>query len=168
MVREFYYDGTTQSPPYPPDTTVFLYYSTTPGRPRIAGEIRLRVASSDDYASFESGFDLLRSDGEPWSLSLYNVSKYHIPLYQKLREDGLVPDDLDTILSSFTRMTKRQSIYTLNDTFVVDFSSRYMFLSVISEQGVEKSGLISAFEERRLKRALPYTGACAYINYPLD
>ena len=66
---------------YPPDTTTFLYYSTSPKRPPIAGELRLRVASSDDHASFESGFDLLTLDGQqPWSRLLYYVSKFCLPL----------------------------------------------------------------------------------------
>ena len=87
--------------PFPPDTTAFLYYLSPPERPRIAGELRLRVATSDDHASFESGFDLLKSNGQPWSRSLFQISKYYIPLYKKLREDGLVPDDLDAVLSTF-------------------------------------------------------------------
>ena len=39
---EFWRDGEPH-PPYPPDTKGFLYYSMSPGRPRIAGEVRLRV-----------------------------------------------------------------------------------------------------------------------------
>ena len=63
---------------YPPDTKVFLYYFIPPGKPRIAGELRLRVASSDDYASFEGGSDI-------WLRLLYSVSKYYTPLYEKLK-----------------------------------------------------------------------------------
>ena len=55
---------------YPPDTKAFLYYSIPPGKPRIAGELRLRFASSDDHASFENGSDLLRKNGHPWTRSL--------------------------------------------------------------------------------------------------
>ena len=69
--------------PYPPETTGFLYYFTSRERPRIAGELRLRVASSDDPKSFESGHDLLRLDGRPWSHSLFSVSKHYTPLYEK-------------------------------------------------------------------------------------
>ena len=43
----------------PPDTNAFLYYFTLPEKPRIAGELCLRVLSNDDLASFESGSDLL-------------------------------------------------------------------------------------------------------------
>ena len=73
MAPRIYYDLTRKTitgrvPSYPPDTKVFLYYFT--GKPRIAGELRLRVASSDDSASFESGSDLLRTDGQLWSRPL--------------------------------------------------------------------------------------------------
>ena len=43
--------------PYPPDTKAFPYYFTSPENPSIAGELRFRVASSDDLASFKSGSD---------------------------------------------------------------------------------------------------------------
>ena len=67
----------------------------SPERPRILGlgELRLRVTSSDDPASFESGSDLLRRDGLPWRRPLYLLSTYFPPMYEKLREEQLVPDD---------------------------------------------------------------------------
>jgi hypothetical protein len=40
--------------------------------------------------------------GQPWSHPLYVVSK-SIPLYGKLREERLVPDDLDAVLSTFSK-----------------------------------------------------------------
>ena len=50
-------------------------FYTTPcqkKKPRIAEELRLRVTSSDDPASFDSGSDLLRTDGLPWSRPLFS------------------------------------------------------------------------------------------------
>ena len=88
--------------PYPPDTKAFLYYSTLPGKPRIAGELRFRVTSSDDPASFESGSDLVDKNGQTWSRPLFVLPKYYIPLYEKLREELFVPDDLNTALSTFS------------------------------------------------------------------
>jgi hypothetical protein len=93
--------GTKISTPYPPDTKAFLYYSIPPEKPRIAGELRLRVASNDDSVSFESGSDLLLTNGLPWTRPLYVLSKHYIPLYAKLREEGIIPDYLDAVLSSF-------------------------------------------------------------------
>ena len=132
-----------------------------PKKPRIAGELRLRVASSDDHASFESGSDLLKLDGQPWSRSLYNVSKYCTPLYEKLREEGFVPNDLDAVLSTFPKkkVTICQSLYTLNDTFIVDFSHSEHKLNIISEQGMELIRFTNAFQDRRMTKMSPYTGA---------
>ena len=121
---------------HPPDTASILYYCTSPEKPRIAGELRLRVASSD-HATFECGSDLLKLNGQPWSCSLYIVSKYYTPLYEKLREDGFISDDLDAILSTLPKVQKSHPIYTLNDTFIIGFSYSSSFFTVITEQGIE-------------------------------
>ena len=150
-------------PPYPPDTAAFLYYFSSPERPRIAGELRLRLAASDDHPSFERGSDLLKPNGRPWSRSLYTVSKYYIPLYEKLKEDGFVSDDLDAVLSTFPRrVCKTRKIYALNDIFLVDFSDEHVCLTVITEQGIEKVLLYGPCLEQGLIRRTTYTGA--YTN----
>ena len=162
---QLYYNRTRLRLPYPPDTTAFLYYFTPSEKPRIAGELRLRLASNDDHTSFESGSDLLELDGHPWSRSLYGVSKFYIRLYEKLREDGLVSDDLDAVLSTFPRISHRcQELYTLNDTFTVNFRSEYLYLAVITEQGMETFRYRSPFVEwHHSRRRAPYTGA--YTNH---
>ena len=158
------YDIVTRSKPlqHPPDTKAFLYYFTSPENPRIAGELRFRVASGDDPASFKKGSDLLKLNGQPWSRPLCDVSKRSIPLYKKLREEGLVPEDLDAVLSTFPRIypryRDRQLLYTINDTFTVDFSFRERFYSVVTEKGMETLPLIGQFAERRPKLRSPYTG----------
>ena len=168
IAPRLFYDaesGTGKLLHYPPDTNAFLYYFTSPERPRIAGEIRLRVTSSDNPASFESGSDLLKSNGQPWSRPLYAVAKCYTPLYENMREDRLVPDDLDAVLSNFPQISPRyrlrQLLYTLNDTFIVDFSRLQKF-RVITEQGTEKILFLRHFAEKRGTRQHPYTGA--YTN----
>ena len=156
---------------YPASTKAFLYYSMSPDKPRIAGELRLRVVSTDDPASFESGSDLLLPNDRLWSRSLYSLSKYNLPLYEKLREERLVPDDLDTVISTLAskRLSYRRSnvLYTLNDTFIVDFSNSQLVLFVITEQGVEKLTLNHTFLDHRAMRGYaPYTGA--YTNLLLS
>ena len=154
--------------PYPPDTTAFLYYSTPPERPPIAGELRLRVASSDDHASFKSGFDLLTINGQrPWSRSLYYVSKFFLPLYEKLREEGFVSDELNAILSNYPSQKPRcQLLYTLNDTFVIDFSITQQCLFVITEHGIAPLRFRGPWVDHRdsPNSRAPYTGI--YTNYP--
>jgi len=143
----------------------------SPGKPRIGGELRLRVTSSDDPASFERGSDLLLTNGRPWSRPLYALSKYCPPLYEKLREERFVPDDLDTALSTIPsrqpRYHFRRLLYTLNDTFTLDFSTTESRLFIITEQGVESLILkYLFFDVRELQRSTPYTGA--YTNHHLS
>ena len=137
-----------------------------PEKPRIAGELRFRVTSTEDAASFESGSDLLLPDGQPWSRSLYSLSKYYFPLYEKLREDRLIPDDLHMALATLPSKKKQQSsyrrshiLYTINDTFVVDFSRCRTTLAIITEQGMGKLQFMIFRDSRGYK--LPYTGAYA-------
>jgi hypothetical protein len=159
-VSRIYYD---QCMLYPPDTDAFLYYSMLPERPPIAGELRLRVTSSDDPASFGSGSDLLRADGLPWSRPLLTL-KYYFPLYEKLREEGFVSDHLDAALSTlpYLKFSYRRShyLYTLNDTFIVDFSSLWTFFFVITEQGTESISFTDMFlDVREMCKYATYTGA---------
>ena len=156
---------------YPPDTKAFLYYFTSPEKPRIAGELRLRVTSSDDPASFESGSDLLLTNGQPWLRPLFSLPRYYSPLYELVREDRLVPDDLDAVLSTlfpsgFPRYRRRQILYALNDTFIVDFSSAVTYFTVITERGVEWITLFAFYESREMCGSTPYTGA--YTNHHLS
>ena len=159
-----WYDIETRRNPYPRDTNAFLYYTAPPERPRIAGELRLRITPSDDPASFASGTDLLRSNGQPWSRPLWSLSKQCLFLYTKLREEGLVSDDVDSILSTWpTKKLKHslsQILYTLNDTFIVDFSHNALRLPVLTEKGIETIHFRSQFTDlRALYRGEPYTGA---------
>ena len=153
--------------PYPPNTKAFLYYSVAPEKPRISGELRLRVTSSEDPTSFESGSDLLLANGRAWARPLYTLSKCYLPLYEKLREDRLISDDLDTVLSNLPSklqlFRRRNYFYTLNDTFVFDFSHDALIFFVITEQGVERLMLKQPFTDRRKTSegivGRPYTGA---------
>jgi hypothetical protein len=162
--EQLFYDRTRTPAPYPPDTKAFLYYSMSPEKPRIAGELRLRVTSSND---FESGSDLLRPNGWLWSRPLYALSKYYPLLYEKLREDQLIPDDLDAALAALPSKRHKLRLYTLNDTFIVDFSSTKMSLFAITEQGVHVLQFNNVFIDKRARgMAKPYTGA--YTSHHLS
>ena len=150
--------------PFPPNTNAFLYYSVAQDKPRIAGELRLRVVTpSKGGASFERGSDLLHPCGRPWARPLYTLSKRFFPLYEKLREEDIIPDDLDKALSTLPsrdiRYQKSQVLYTFNDTFIVNFAMQTRLL-IITEQGVENIYLNKMFHDARKSiNALPYTGA---------
>ena len=160
----------SRSLPYPPDTKAFLYYSISPEKPRIAGELRLRVTSSDDPASFESGSDLVRVDGRPWSRPLLFLPNTHFPLYVKLREEGFVPDDLDRALLTLRSKSNRGRLrlYTLNDPFIIDFNI-YSFNSLsITEKATKKMKFEKIFQDCRNEyRTSPYTGAHTNL-YPIS
>ena len=155
--------------PYPPDTKAFLYYSMSPEKPRLAGELRLRVTSSNDTAFFESGWDLLRPDGQIWSRPLFYLSKFFPLLYEKLREDQLIPDDLDKVLAVFpskkSLYRRSQLFYTLNDTFIVDFSFKRWVPCAITEQGgmqtIQFQHIFTDYRDNG--KVEPYTGA--YTSY---
>ena len=149
----------------PPDTKAFLYYFKSPEKRDITGELRLRVVSSDDPASFDSGSDFLRLNGQIWSRSLYVLSKQYIPLYEKLKEEQLVPEYLDAILSTLPQAFLRsQLLYTLNDTFIIDFSKYSTAFTIITEQGVDTLEFGAPFiDTRGWCRCPPYTGA--YTNH---
>ena len=107
------------------------------------------------------------ANGRAWARPLYTLSKCYLPLYEKLREDRLISDDLDTVLSNLpskkNRFRRRNCFYTLNDTFVVDFRDDSLVCFVITEQGVERLRLQQPFTDRRKtnegKVGRPYTGA---------
>ena len=148
---------------YPPNTKAFLYYFASPKRPRIAGELRFRVASSDDHASFQTGSDLLKSDGQIWSRPLHVLPERYSPLYETLKEDKLIPDDLDAVLLSFPSISPRYShrtcLYTLNDPFIVDFSGERT-LYVITEKGMVNLPFKKPFILNLPTPIAPYTGEC--------
>jgi hypothetical protein len=157
--------GTSQGKPYPPDTEVFLYYTTPPGRPRIAGELRFRVISSDD-PSFASGSDLLRTNGQLWSRPLHVLPKTYSVIYEKLREEGLIPDDLHVALAAFPKKlpsySKSQYLFTLDDTFIIDFAKSVPILSVVTEKGLGTVAFRRLFFDTRISHRLkppkPYKG----------
>jgi hypothetical protein len=149
--------------PYPPDTKGFLYYARLRGRPRIAGELRFRVTSSDNPAYFACGSDLLGTTGQPWSRPLFVLPAYYPAVYEKLREDKLVPDDLHAILSGFPKRllvySRSQCIFTLNDPFIIDFAQRSQLLFVVTEKGMENLQILALFSDKRITSLLqPYKG----------
>jgi hypothetical protein len=142
----------------------------SPEKPPIAGELRFRVTSNDVPASFWSGSDLLQLDGRPWSRPLLILLTRYLPLYEKLREDGFVSDDLDADLSTFSTIKynftyKSQVLYTINDTFIVDFGIKRGGFTVITEQGAEHIPFTRLFFDSHESIGTPYTGA--YTNLHL-
>ena len=84
------------------------------------------------------------------------------PSVWKLREDGLVPDDLDAVLSTFPpEVSRAQNFYSLNDTFIIDFSHIRLTFCIITEQVVGRLRFYGLVVEQRgtQTRRPAYTGA---------
>ena len=81
---------------FPPNTAGFLYYHRPPFCPPLAGEIRFRITSSSDPASFAVGSDLFTPLGLPWKIPLLymTISKLYATLRALLIQDGLVAPQL--------------------------------------------------------------------------
>ncbi|KAM5536375.1 hypothetical protein V8D89_009973 [Ganoderma adspersum] len=58
---------------FPPGTYGFIYYHVPPYSSPLAGELRFRVTSSRNPASFTAGTDLLTERGMPWRYPLYKI-----------------------------------------------------------------------------------------------
>ena len=113
----------------------------------------------------------MRTNGRPWSRVLYGLSKYYSPLYEKLREGQLIPDDLvdaalSTLLPSKNPLRHRDYfLYSLNDTFILDFSQRKPRFIVIIEQAVEPLPFFQVFfDARKDCLVLPYTGPYTILS----
>ncbi|KAJ7575147.1 hypothetical protein C8J56DRAFT_460340 [Mycena floridula] len=76
----------------------FLYYHNPPDVPPLSHEIRFRVCPNDDPANFGSGYDLLRVNGLPWALPLWQIARLDVAKYNELaiamKKDGLGTADL--------------------------------------------------------------------------
>ncbi|TFK83790.1 hypothetical protein K466DRAFT_589439 [Polyporus arcularius HHB13444] len=52
----------------------WLYYHQPPSGPPLAGEVRFRIAASEDPGSFELGVDAVTRSGIPWCISLPEIA----------------------------------------------------------------------------------------------
>jgi hypothetical protein len=103
--------------PFPPDTNAFLYYFMPPEKTRIAGELRLRLTQVMILRLSRVGRTSWESNGQAWSRPLPYLPKYFPPLYEKLREEGFVPDDLDRVLSTLPQLSPQLSRTTTSFYF---------------------------------------------------
>jgi len=106
----------------------------------------------------------LLKNGRAWSRPLYSLQIHYSPLYEKLREERFIPDDLDAVLSTLPSKNlnyrRSQLLYTLNDAFIIEFGSK-IHPFIITEQGAEQLILYRLFFDNRglSKVNKPYTGS---------
>ena len=129
--------------PFPENTHGHLYYCTPPqDRPPLSGFFRIRVlpSTSDHPKSFAEGTDLLRPDGRPWELPLYNAihRSIYAPLVQKLLNENLIDTDLHDTVAKLPRINLRNPsgvLYTLSDPFVLPLGQAKA-LTIITEENL--------------------------------
>lgn len=170
-----YAKGSAKREPWPSNSKGFFYYSTPPHRPRISGELRLRLTPTSDPSTFPQGTDLCLSkhlnqnDNDapatvtPWRRPLYSIATSSTlrPLYDKLRAEGLVSPTLASALRALPRLTimysRCQLVHALQDTFALDLSSDWITLVAMSEHGLASVHLLRHFRDMRA-HVCPYTG----------
>jgi hypothetical protein len=92
-------------------------------------------------------------------------------VYQKLREGGLVSNELDAALSALpikrlVYTPQVQFLYSLNDEFMVNFGIKGHLLCVLTEQEMVRLPFYGQFSDTRSHRGQPYTGAYSITNSP--
>ena len=102
-------------------------------------------------------------NGQPWSRPLHVLPKRYTLVYEKLREERLIPDDLHAALSAIPKTlalnSRTQFLYTLHDTFIIDFSKYAHSLYVITEKGMGTLPCSALFSDKRAMYSRePYQG----------
>jgi hypothetical protein len=83
---------------FPSQTQGFFYYVPGPAHAPVAGEVRFRITSNAEPASFEHGHDLLLPHSPaPWRIPLIAIiqrKQNYALMFEQLRKDGAIGDDL--------------------------------------------------------------------------
>ena len=139
---------TTCRPSFPVEGPGYLYFKPPePHRPAFSGEIRFRPATTPEM--FATGKDLAKPDGEPWGLPLFTlINTGFRPLYERLVEDGLVTQDVQQLLTSFSSSAKFRSfilghrrsgsppvLRSLSDPFTINLSAGEFSLFALTNTG---------------------------------
>ena len=169
---------------FPPNAAGFLYYHHPPFCPPLMGEVRLRVTSSSDPASFAAGSDLLTPLGLPWKIPLLYMAlgKRYATLRTLLLHDDLVtPQHLETAAAvaetlrgtgrrrqNYVGTCRTSIIGSLRQAFIVRFGILNGALLIVGKDTVLRKhfreiGLIrvpvhSANRAERYSRYYPFRG----------
>ena len=132
--------------PFPPDTKGFLYFHKSDDP--LFGSLRFRVVADSDPALFENGTDLFQeSRGRPWEVPLLYLK--HQPrfasVYETLRLEGLVPDDVDVrasamgeLIEEVQRRHVKQVLPSITSEFYMDVRKDTLNLLVGVDEGVRR------------------------------
>ncbi|TFK46190.1 hypothetical protein OE88DRAFT_1041720 [Heliocybe sulcata] len=141
---------------FPPDSQGFLYWHLDPDAPLLSGQVRFRVTTSSDPATFPNGRDLQLPDGATWNISLFDIarrSQYSGIRVCLVSEKLVTAKVLYTALSIFAPYGARTIhpatgsllIWKFGQTFLVDLRSQKMYLWIIGSSAGEKLSLRCLF-----------------------
>ncbi|TFK46179.1 hypothetical protein OE88DRAFT_1041024 [Heliocybe sulcata] len=145
--------------PFPMDAQGFLYWHLEKAAPPLSGQVRFRITTSSDPATFPSGRDLQLPDGRIWHMSLFEIareSKYSGLRAHLLSEKLVTAKVLDTALDisgSHGPEIRRPAagsllIWKFGQRFLIDLQSHYVYLWVIGNSTAERLYLQRLFSVR--------------------
>ncbi|TFK52877.1 hypothetical protein OE88DRAFT_1313113 [Heliocybe sulcata] len=166
-------EGTTPLP-FPPDTQGFLYFHLDADAPALAGQVRFRITTSSDPATFPEGRDLQLPDGRPWNIPVFQVARWskYAAFRAVLLSDNLVTEKLlDPALSISTSHGKKplhpnsDSVFAwkFGQTFPVELESTYIVVWLMGSSGWKRLRFRTPFsllQQRGTKKVLyaPFIG----------
>jgi hypothetical protein len=108
-------------PVFPLGSHGFFYYQLPPSLPPIAGEIRFRIVSTSNPASFHQGDDLGTPFDLPWCIQLLGTAgkRFYRHKWDLLLRDGLVTQSVSEY-QSITRHSERKPRPTSYIHFTLD------------------------------------------------
>ncbi|TFK46191.1 hypothetical protein OE88DRAFT_1668051 [Heliocybe sulcata] len=184
-----YFDLGPKKIPFPPDAQGFLYWHLDPDAPLLSGQVRFRITTHSDPATFASGRDLQRPDGGTWNISLFDIARRS--RYSGLRAH-FICENLVTakVLYTALNITGREGarrihpatgsllIWSFGQRFLVDLQSGDMEPWIIGSLAGERLRLQNLFSVRASEWGStgivksvyhrPYTGVLLQLFVLLD
>ncbi|TFK46207.1 hypothetical protein OE88DRAFT_1739662 [Heliocybe sulcata] len=146
--------------PIPSGSQGFLYWHLDPDAPPVSGQVRFRVTTSSDPATFPNGRDLQLPDGRTWNISLFEIARRST--YSGLRAH-LISEKLVTAKVVYTALsisaphgartfhpgTGSLLIWKFGQSFLVDLQSFSPVLWIIGSSAAERLRLARLFSFMR-------------------
>lgn len=177
-------DASSSGPtlPFPPNTSGYLYYTTTSDSPATGGQIRLRLAEQDQPFSLVLGADLLLHNGFPWRIPLLmlacpDIHPFLKPLTHQLLADNLVSPDLMSQCAGIRQSSNElmhlgdNISHSFTDPFLLTFNRKYAGFWLIGKDRGRYIRIDNPLRDTRFFRnpqsfpLFPYEGQWAFCSF---
>ncbi|TFK45333.1 hypothetical protein OE88DRAFT_1221970 [Heliocybe sulcata] len=163
--------------PFPSDSQGFFYWHLHRDGPPITGQVRFRITTSSDPATFPSGRDLQLPNGRTWHISLFDIarrSQYSGLRAHLLSEKVVTKNVLDTAMNVSARngtaiahpVTGSLLIWKFGQRFLVEFPSICVSLWLLGTSVAERVRLPALFSV--LVRESESTAICYVLSQSSD